>query len=118
MRYKFRGLTKNDEWKFGDLINGKFATYIRDFYSIDLVIPETIGLFSTYVDENDTEVFEGDILKHFPTGHLREIKEIKGALWSCQIDGKQKFPLHFLQSNKIENCMIIGTIYTHKELMK
>lgn len=66
---KFRGKDQADIWHFGDLLHGENAIFIDNTYSEILglisptkVLTETVGQFTGLHDDNDSEIYEDDII--------------------------------------------------------
>ncbi len=123
---KFRGKTKNGEWKFGSLLvfneNSFIATpekgygyvsfprriNIKDAYR---VIPESVGQFTELKDKNDADIYEGDILNLiFPSGSVVGGAEVYWDYLAWQVKGGG-----MLSNFQDVDLEIIGNIYENHE---
>lgn len=76
-------------------------------YSWTTVLPETIGQFSGFVDEEKTEVYTGDILFNDYSGDTYEVKFEDGKFIAL-LDGNVQIDL----CDVVDDCRIIGDIHT------
>lgn len=69
-------------------------------------------------DKNETEIYEGDILKH-PTGNIAEIIYIDDlAAFVASYKISEKNEMDYLDSEIIKMCEVIGNIYENPELLE
>lgn len=125
---KFRGKSIYDEeWLYGSLIKIEKDRYavIPSLNDIEIgksigmyeVCLETIGQFTSLLDKNGKEIYEGDILLVGNDGYENIYNKV-GIKDGCfgyvgEVDGKI---LPFCDYNVTEE--IVGNIYDHPELIK
>lgn len=140
----FRGKRKdNSEWVCGDLIqipcgvkfivNNKFGACIDgngNFINTEApfvceVIPDTVGQFTGLYDENDKEIFEGDIIKVIyddGTEYTTEVCTYGGTL-CVDVEGEDydftaiDFAVDIWEANCCE-FEVIGNIHDNPELLE
>lgn len=137
---KFRGKSINkNEWVNGDLVvvedgmhnvvRAKIITHCFtksfqggdfDHYSIStLVQPETIGQFTGLLDENGTEIYEGDIVRSVRYKDFVYKVVYDNRFASFCLDRKQDMYKHYFgEAMEAENCEVIGNIHDNPELLK
>lgn len=125
---KFRGKrVDTDEWIYGDLLtsNGTECE-ISDWDKVDYsrydVIPETVGQFTGYLDENKQEVYEDDIVRCIdPDGeeYVTTVRHDGGAfaidVVSCDYDYSA---IGWAIDVDVEEMRVIGNIYDNPELLE
>ena len=121
---KFRGLTNNGTWVYGNLIQGKNgACYIcsinenpvcknGDYWYIDspcyVVIPETVAQFTGLKDIEGKEIYEGDIILGYNNPHVVTFAD--GAFYLTYKNSSVRL------SRTCGALKIIGNIYENPEL--
>ena len=85
----------------------------------DIVIPETVGLFTGQTDKNGVRIFGGDLIKYFGKILLVELDIINGlSLKTFNVPFKYDFeydaPSIIYQQNDIE---VIGNMHDKKDLL-
>ena len=121
---KFRGLTNNGTWVYGNLIQGKNgACYIcsinenpvcknGDYWYIDspcyVVIPETVAQFTGLKDIEGKEIYEGDIILGYNNPHVVTFAD--GAFYLTYKNSSVRL------SRTCGALKIIGNIYDNPEL--
>lgn len=133
---KFRGKSKKtDEWLYGDLEYNRKKDIAR-IYSYDdegeyigqqEVDKETIGQSTGLYDENESEIYEGDIVDftfHY-TGHCGDYAVKCDTIGKGVVQWYQGgFVLKVIDNDfedtgqYVSNVSIIGNIYDNKELLK
>lgn len=125
---KFRGKrVDTGEWIYGDLLtsNGTECE-ISDWDKVDYsrydVIPETVGQFTGYLDENKQEVYEDDIVRCIdPDGeeYVTTVRHDGGAfaidVVSCDYDYSA---IGWAIDVDVEEMRVIGNIYDNPELLE
>ena len=134
---KFRGKSKRTgEWLYGDLVRnveGAFAIVppfemttdnLCDRYEVD---KETVGQSTGLYDENESEIYEGDIVDftfHY-TGHCGDYAVKCDTIGKGIVQWYQGgFVLKVIDNDfedtgqYVSNVSIIGNIYDNKELLK
>lgn len=132
----FRGMTKDKDWYYGNLIqaekNGTIHCFIIQDYEINEdtiklntcaspeVLPETLGQYTGLKDKNGKGIYEGDILK-FSDVDTAKVK------WSNEYSSFIVKPIedyyfdNEILGNSIENnygVKVIGNIYDNPELLE
>ena len=121
---KFRGLTNNGTWVYGNLIQGKNgACYIcsinenpvcknGDYWYIDspcyVVIPETVAQFTGLKDIEGKEIYEGDIILGYNNPHVVTFAD--GAFYLTYKNSSVRL------SRTCGALKIIGNIFENPEL--
>ena len=121
---KFRGLTNNGTWVYGNLIQGKNgACYIcsinenpvcknGDYWYIDnpcyVVIPETVDQFTGLKDIEGKEIYEGDIILGYNNPHVVTFAD--GAFYLTYKNSSVRL------SRTCGALKIIGNIFENPEL--
>lgn len=83
-------------------------------YPIDKFIPlQYTGLD----DKNDTEIYEGDIVKLDSWEGTQQIKFIEGAFCLAFKDGQYAGDIHYIHHAGIKQATVIGNIYENPELL-
>lgn len=129
-KIKFRALTRNRIWVYGNLIQGeKSSCYIclinknpiyknGDFWYIDSpcykVIPETVGQFTGIKDKAEKEIWEGDILEFpFEMGIAYVIND--GFRFGLKSPGSEA--VDYEGETVFKQLRVIGNIYQNPELL-
>ena len=114
---KFRGLDKKGIWHYGYFWVAPDGTHfikeeITKTHNADFeVIPETIGEYTDYKDENDKEIYENDIFDDYSV-----IKFIAGGYWLEDKKGNLTALKDYWILNEAKK--IIGNIHENPELLK
>jgi len=114
---KFRGLSKEIGWVYGDLvINCTANPYIIDEHGFEWnIIVETVGQFTGLTDKNGKEIYEGDVLRNTHKYHANDICEGIVEFLDCQWFGGGDYLSY---ASEFCNMEIIGNIHDNPELLK
>lgn len=142
-KHKFRGQDKQGKWHYGSLVifnNGTFAIaendptwtddgYHNDDFNLITVRPETVGEFSELTDNDNKEMYEGDIVEwqqYSFTGQKTDT--IKGVVYfdtdcgayGLRTDLVEDFFWLRIFYNEVDlgDIKVIGNIHDNKELLK
>ena len=122
---EFRGKTKDGRWVYGLYVNysafeeglSDSAEIIRhsikryDGGDIEDIDPETRGQYTGIESMDGERIFEGDIIKHFPTD-LFVVTFEDCAFWAKYKDGR------FELSHRHAYWKVIGNIHDNPELLE
>ena len=115
---KFRGLTPNGGWVYGNLtvlkksIHPAPGTYISNEYGAPfayIVRPETVGQFIRLCDKDGTEIYDGDRVDTPHDKGLIVSWNVKYASFCLNKDGWM-FSHWFGEAVEPENCVIVGNV--------
>lgn len=115
---KFRGLSFDKGWIYGNLIKSAQSTWIResDYYNFK-VKTETVGQFTGLHDKNGKEIYEGDIIKYKDSRgqHIEKVIFDKGCFYAGIHNGSSTRVAPKLINTRISE--VIGNIYDNPELL-
>lgn len=130
-KIKFRGKRINGgEWVYGSLLQdtglGKARedTLICAESTAFSVIPETVGQFTSLIDKNGKEIYEGDVVRfidytYTPLDGLKHegyIAYNKGY-FEIVVGDNLRYCLHSLQLWVYNHCEVIGNIHDNPDLL-
>lgn len=130
---KFRGLSANGEWRYGDLSNDikNSTAYYNEFsqricweYSNQPVKNGTVGQYTGLKDENGTEIYEGDLFISWG-GKIFVIVwlDYKAGLYAVDYNEWETYrnggeaPIDVDWIDNIWDLKVIGNIYENPELL-
>ena len=124
---KFRGITPTKKWIVGSLIyHGEQPRieFVRKRHPIDnrvlatdwaYVDPKTVGQFTSLLDKNGKEVYEGDIATDGEFLYTVEFSTYScGFVWSRHGSSNN---FHFERIKDSEEMEVIGNIHDNSELL-
>lgn len=115
---KFRGLSFDKGWIYGNLIKSDQSTWIResDYYNFKVKV-DTVGQFTGLHDKNGKEIYEGDIVKYRDSRgqHIEKVIFDKGCFYAGMHWGSSTRVAPKLINTRISE--VIGNIYDNSELL-
>lgn len=125
---KFRGLSVNGKWHYGNLAiipkkvdHIEAGSYISNNVGIPFayqVRPESVGQFTGLLDKNGKEIYEGDVIKMYhndPTPETGLIMVIGPVIFRNGAFVVSKGFDFVMNKNPLE---VIGNIHQNPELLK
>lgn len=109
-RFKFRGfIEEQNQWIYGSPVSDNIMYYKGDEYNVSI-----IQQFTGYFDINNTEIFEGDIIKYTDNDLYKQIGIVSFMRGQFVIYGP--FGTYNVKDKWIKNPVIIGNIIEHKSV--
>ena len=111
----FRGKNKvTKEWVKGDLFHHDKQLFISAENLVTEVDSETVGQYIGMTDNNDTKIFEGDIVRYCGEGTFGGFYVYDTTITIKSLSNYNQLSL----LREAQNSEIIGNIYDNPELLK
>lgn len=122
---KFKGLTEDNEWVYGELITVKGKSFIKTddehertqygfMDSFTYVKSETVGQFTGLTDKNGKEIFEGDTCRLGSFDH--KIAFDNGAFCDTKISNYNPTPINWTPLDDYD-CISVQFASSHIDII-
>lgn len=103
---KFRGLSFDKGWIYGNLIKSDQSTWIResDYYNFKVKV-DTVGQYTGLHDKNGKEIYEGDIAKY--ENMTGKIMFFNGSFILSDLEETEEWELGVIN----EDIEVIGNVF-------
>lgn len=125
---KFRGKrVDTGKWIYGDLLTfNRTECEISDWNTVDYsrvdVIPETVGQFTGYFDENKQEIYEDDIIRCVTSDGEEYVSAVRhdGGAFAIDVNccDYDYSAIGWAIDVDVEEMRVIGNIHDNPELLE